>query len=80
MIDNVRIKAESKENPPLGLELRMAKFSDKKQDSNNTIQKIMPVNVNLNLPIYNSIERDKCLMGIIHADIILAYIYFYIEH
>ena len=52
MIEIVNIKAESIENPFKGSLLRTAKFSDKKQDSNNTIQKMIFVKVNLNLPIY----------------------------
>ena len=58
IVETVKINAESTENPFKGLLLRMAKFSDKKQDSNNTIQKIILVNVNLNLPIYNRIKLD----------------------
>ena len=48
----VKNREESKEKPPNGLVLKMAKFSERKQDRNNTTQNIMPVNVNLNFPIY----------------------------
>ena len=58
MIEIVNINAESTANPFKGSLLRTAKFSDKRQDSNNTTQKMIFVNVNLNLPIYNRIKRD----------------------
>ena len=56
MMEIVNIKAESRENPFKGLLLKRAKFSDKKQDSNKTIQKRIFVKVNLNLPIYALIK------------------------
>ena len=76
-METVKKKAESLENDLSGSLLKTIKLSDKIQDRTNTIQNTTLVNVNLNLPIYQIIIRDRCPTSIIHADIVLTILNLY---